>query len=147
MQQANCIFCKIARGEAPCTRVYEDQRTLAFMDIQPASEGHILVVSKEHFETLLEIDEANLTAVSLTVQRVARAIQHTLEPDGIRVAQLNGSAAGQTVFHYHVHLVPLMEGQKAGFHGRGVGDLDKIARIGGKIRSTLENLPPEKPVY
>lgn len=109
------------------------------MDINPASEGHALVTSKEHFENLLEIDHITLKATALTTQRMAKAIYRALKPDGIRLGQFNGTAAGQTVFHYHVHLVPMRLGQRVGAHGRGPGDLDEISAIAEKIRAALRS--------
>lgn len=134
----NCIFCKIVRGEAPAIKVHDDELTLSFMDIRPASEGHTLIISKEHFENLLDIDASPLTAVTLNVQRLARVIQGVLEPDGIRVNQFNGAAAGQTVFHYHTHIVPIWEGRYTGAHGRGPGDSQMIEGIARKIRTGLQ---------
>jgi histidine triad (HIT) family protein len=109
------------------------------MDINPASEGHVLVTSKEHFENLLEIDHITLKATALTTQRMAKAIYRALKPDGIRLGQFNGTAAGQTVFHYHVHLVPMRLGQRVGAHGRGPGNLDEISAIAEKIRAALQS--------
>jgi len=132
-----CIFCKIAQGAAPATTVYEDELTLAFMDINPASDGHLLIISKEHFENLLEIDEAALNAVMQTTQRLARAVQHSLNPDGMRISQFNGAAAGQTVFHYHNHIVPVRQGERPDAHGRGLGDSAVIQQIAERIRQAL----------
>jgi histidine triad (HIT) family protein len=135
--ETNCIFCKIARGEAPAVRVYEDDQTLAFMDISPASEGHTLVVSKMHFPNLLAIDTSTLTAVTLASQRLACALDRALQPDGIRVSQFNGAAAGQTVFHYHVHLIPIRQGQQVGAHGRSPADPEALAGIAARIRAAV----------
>ena len=136
-QKNNCIFCKIVRDDAPAIKIHEDEHTLAFMDINPASEGHTLVVSKEHFENILDIDAPALTAVSLATQRLAGAIYRALEPDGLRISQFNGGAAGQTVFHYHAHLIPIRRGQHAESHGRGPGNLERIKEIAQKISATL----------
>ena len=137
-QEGNCIFCKIVRGDAPAVKVHEDDLTLTFMDISPASEGHTLVIAKEHFENLLKIDGPTLIAVTLTTQRIAQAIQRALTPDGLRIGQFNGTAAGQTVFHYHVHIVPIRLGQRVGaHHGHGPGNLDEIRAVAEKIRAAL----------
>ncbi|MFO1372896.1 MAG: HIT domain-containing protein, partial [Candidatus Competibacteraceae bacterium] len=93
---AKCIFCKIVRGEIPAVKVHEDDHTLTFMDIQPASPGHTLVISKAHAPNLLEIAESDLFAVTATTQRIACAVQKALMPDGIRIVQTNGAAAGQS---------------------------------------------------
>jgi len=132
-----CIFCKIVRGEIPAIKVYEDEHTLTFMDIQPASPGHTLVISKTHAANLLEIADPDLLAVTLTVQRIARAVQRALEPDGLRIGQFNGAAAGQTVLHYHVHIVPMREGQRAGAHGRAPGNPEELKALAARIREAL----------
>jgi len=137
-ESAHCIFCKIVRGEIPAVKVYEDAQTLTFMDVRPASPGHTLVISKAHAPNLLEIAEADLLAVSSTVQRVARAVQKALSPDGIRIGQFNGAAAGQTVLHYHVHIVPMREGQKAGAHGREPANPEQLKALAAQIRAALE---------
>jgi histidine triad (HIT) family protein len=137
-QEENCIFCKIVKGGAQAIKVDEDELTLTFMDINPASAGHTLVISREHFENLLQIDAPTLTAVTLTTQRIALAVQQALQPDGIRIGQFNGAAAGQTVFHYHVHVVPMRLGQRTGAHGHGPGNLDEIREIAQRIRTALQ---------
>jgi histidine triad (HIT) family protein len=137
-ESAHCIFCKIVRGEIPAIKVHEDAQTLTFMDVRPASPGHTLVISKAHAPNLLEIAEADLLAVASTVQRVARAVQKALSPDGIRIGQFNGAAAGQTVLHYHVHIVPMREGQKAGAHGREPANPEQLKVLAAQIRAALE---------
>ena len=137
-EAASCIFCKIARGEIPAVKVHEDAQTLTFMDVRPASPGHTLVISKAHAPNLLEIAEVDLLAVASTVQRVARAVQKALSPDGLRIGQFNGVAAGQSVFHYHVHIVPMQEGQKAGAHGREPANPEQLKALAAQIRAALE---------
>lgn len=100
------IFTRIVSGEIPALKVYEDADTLAFLDIAPASPGHTLVICKNEVATLMELSDAQLVATARTTQRVAAALQKALQPDGINIMQNNGAAAGQTVFHYHVHLIP-----------------------------------------
>lgn len=139
-ESASCIFCKIVRGEIPAAKVHEDAQTLTFMDVYPASSGHTLVISKAHAPTLLEIAEADLLAVTVNVQRVARAVQKALAPDGMRINQFNGAAAGQTVPHYHVHIVPMREGQKAGAHGREPANSEQLKALAAQIRSALESM-------
>jgi histidine triad (HIT) family protein len=107
------IFSKIVRGEIAALKIYEDQATLAFMDISPASRGHALVISKDEHADLFTISPEVLDAVTRTVQRVARGLRAALQPDGINIIQNNGAAAGQTVFHYHVHIIPRWEGDNA----------------------------------
>ena len=137
-ESTRCIFCKIVRGEIPAVKVHEDAQTLTFMDVCPASPGHTLVISKAHAPNLLEIAEVDLLAVASTVQRVARAVQKALSPDGIRIGQFNGAAAGQTVLHYHVHIVPMREGQKAGAHGREPANPEQLKALAAQIRAALE---------
>ena len=107
------IFSKIASGEIPSIKLYEDERTLAFLDISPASRGHTLVICKEEFADLWSIPEETLVAVTRTVRRVAFGLRDALKPDGLNVIQNNGAASGQTVFHYHVHLIPRWEADNA----------------------------------
>ena len=101
-----CIFCRIVAGQIPSTRVYEDERTLAFMDIGQVNPGHVLVTVKAHAENFYALDEEQAAAAQRTALRVARAIRDAFSPQGLSVYQANGGAAGQTVFHYHMHLVP-----------------------------------------
>jgi len=107
---ADCVFCRIVAGQIPSTRVYEDGLTLAFMDIGQVNPGHVLVAIKPHAENLYALDDSQAAAVQRTTARVARAIRDAFAPAGLSVYQANGKAAGQTVFHYHVHLVPRYEG-------------------------------------
>ncbi|MEE8541483.1 MAG: HIT family protein [Desulfobacterales bacterium] len=102
----DCIFCKIVQGEIPSFKVYEDDNVLAFEDINPVSEGHTLVIPKNHAENLFEISSQDLAAVQAAAQRVARAIKQALNPIGIAALQLNGRGVNQEVMHYHLHLVP-----------------------------------------
>jgi histidine triad (HIT) family protein len=106
------IFSRIVSGEIPAVKVYDDAQTLAFMDINPASRGHTLVICKDEYPDLLSLPPEVLVAVARTTQRVAQAISAALHPDGVSVVQNNGSAAGQVVFHYHVHLIPRWDGDR-----------------------------------
>ena len=114
----DCIFCRIVAGQAPAARVHEDELTLTFMDIFPVSRGHTLIITKEHFANIFEASPAALAAVATISVRVARAIRAELAPEGLGVFQLNGAAAGQTVFHYHMHLIPRAPGEAFLLHGR-----------------------------
>ncbi|MCX6015657.1 MAG: HIT family protein [Chloroflexales bacterium] len=100
------IFTRIINGEIPAFKIFEDADTLAFLDIAPASPGHTLVICKNEVATLTELSDAQLLATARTTQRVATAIQQALQTDGINIIQNNGTAAGQEVFHYHVHIIP-----------------------------------------
>jgi histidine triad (HIT) family protein len=106
----NCVFCKIVARQIPATVVYEDEYTLAFMDIGQVNPGHVLVAVKKHAENIFALDDAQAAAAFRTAARVSRAIREAFAPHGLSVYQANGKAAGQTVFHFHVHLVPRHEG-------------------------------------
>lgn len=105
-----CIFCRIVRGEIPCIKVYEDERVLAFADINPISEGHTLLIPKAHAENLWEIPDADLSAVHLASRKLAHAIRTALRPTGVAALQLNGKGVDQVVMHYHLHLIPRLSG-------------------------------------
>ena len=104
------IFAKILRGEIPCHKVYEDEHTLAFMDVMPQADCHTLVIPKTPAENILDLPPGALAATIVTTQRVARAVKRAFDAPGILIAQLNGSAAGQSVFHIHFHVVPRWDG-------------------------------------
>jgi histidine triad (HIT) family protein len=107
---SDCVFCRIVAGQIPASRVYEDEATLAFMDMGQVNPGHVLVALKAHAENLYALDDAQSGALLRAAARVARALRDAFEPQGLSVYQANGKAAGQTVFHYHMHLVPRHEG-------------------------------------
>lgn len=107
------IFSRIVAGEIPSVKIYEDATTLAFLDIGPASHGHTLVIAKEEYPDIYSIPLALLHDVHTVTQRVALAIRAALKPDGLNIIQNNGAAAGQTVFHYHVHIIPRWDGDTA----------------------------------
>jgi len=102
----DCLFCKIVAGEIPSTRVDEDERTIAFMDINPATRGHLLVIPREHSADLLEVPLDDLVACVWMAQRLARKVKDRLGADGVNVLNSCGAAAWQTVFHFHVHVIP-----------------------------------------
>lgn len=105
----NCVFCRIVRGELPASVVYQDDLTIALMDIGSVNPGHMLIVAKPHVENLYGMDEDLAGAMFRTTARAARAAEKTLAPHGVSVYQANGKAAGQTVFHAHIHVVPRWE--------------------------------------
>lgn len=139
------IFTRIVNGEIPAARVYEDEQTLAFLDIGPASRGHTLVICKQELPTLLDLPPDLLAAVAYTVQRVARAVMDTLQPDGLNILQNNGAAAGQTVHHYHVHIIPRWEGDRAlGLWQPGTAAPDDLRQLASAISTYLgKELPHE----
>jgi len=102
----DCIFCKLVEGKIPSTRVYEDEHALAFMDLGQVNPGHVLVAVKKHAATVFELEEAQAEAIARAIVRISRALKDAFAPEGLSVYQANGKAAGQTVFHYHVHLLP-----------------------------------------
>jgi histidine triad (HIT) family protein len=102
----NCLFCKIVAGEVPSTRVHEDERTIAFMDINPATRGHLLVVPREHAQDLLEIPDEDLEACVRAARILARRLTERLDADGVNLLNSCGSVAWQTVFHFHLHVIP-----------------------------------------
>jgi len=104
--EQDCIFCRIARYEAPAHIVYEDDLTIAFLDINPMSRGHTLIVPKRHYRDLLEVPAEELQAVMVTAQRVAKALLAGLDAAGVNLLHATGAAAGQSVFHFHLHLIP-----------------------------------------
>ncbi|MEX8191661.1 HIT family protein [Comamonas guangdongensis] len=105
-----CIFCKLVKGEIPSAKIYEDELSIAFMDIGQATKGHVLVASKRHAVNLLELTPEEAGAVMQTAQRVAAAVNKAFDPDGINIFQANGAPAGQTVFHFHLHVLPRFVG-------------------------------------
>lgn len=106
----HCIFCKIVAGEIPAAKVYEDAQTIAFMDLGQVNPGHVLVASKRHAVTVLDLTPEEAAATMQTAQRIAHAAQKAFDPDGITLFQANGAAGGQTVKHFHIHVLPRHEG-------------------------------------
>ena len=130
----DCIFCKIVAGQMPAHKVYEDEHTLAFLDILPASRGHTLVIPKEHAVDIYEISPETLAATTIGAQTVAHMLRSKLKPDGLNVFQNNGPAAGQVIFHYHLHLVPRWEGVPASLHRRDKTDHAALAALAAELR-------------
>lgn len=133
----DCIFCKIIRREVPAAIIHEDEQTIAFMDAFPSSEGHALVVPKAHHPDLFSLTPEALQAATALAQRLAQAQKQALQPDGIIVSQFNGEAAGQTVFHYHVHVVPRWQGQDPAVHGRSQGDPKTLQDVAAKLAAEI----------
>ena len=136
------IFAKILRGEAPAFKVYEDAQTLAFMDLMPQVPGHTLVIPKYPAQDLFDVDAAILGDTIQVVQRVGAAVKQAFEAPGIMIAQLNGPAAGQTVFHTHFHIMPRFEGLEFKLHAREVEDAAVLASHARRIRACLPPQPP-----
>jgi histidine triad (HIT) family protein len=132
------VFARILRGEIPAHKVHEDVHTLAFMDVMPQADGHTLVIPKAAAENILEVPPEALAATILTTQRVARAVQRAFDAPGILIAQLNGSAAGQSVFHLHFHVVPRHAGLDLRFHARDMADPKILAEHAARVRAALD---------
>jgi histidine triad (HIT) family protein len=136
---SNNIFSKILRGEIPCHRVYEDDDTLAFMDVMPQSPGHLLVIPKTASRNMLDADPTVLSKLMPVVQKLAKAAQQAFDADGITVTQFNEASAGQTVFHLHFHIVPRYEAQPLKAHSGKMEDNELLAAQAEKIIGELGN--------
>ena len=136
----DCIFCKIVNGEIPCFKVYEDDRVLAFMDINPISPGHTLIIPKNHAANLKEISEEDLAAVHKASQKVLTGIETALSASGVACVQLNGRGVNQVVMHYHLHLIPKVpDGPDLPVSKWEIvpGNMDEIKLTAEKIQSAL----------
>ena len=132
------IFAKILRGEIPAHKIYEDEDTFAFLDIMPRAEGHTLVITKEKARDLFDISPEALARLMAVVQKLAPQIQEAVGADGVLIQQFNGAAAGQTVFHLHVHIVPRKEGEPLKAHAGKMEVQAKLAATAEKIRKALK---------
>jgi histidine triad (HIT) family protein len=135
---ADCVFCKIREGELPSMKIYDDERTMVIMDINPLNSGHCLVLTKTHAATLWETDPEDLKAAMVAAKKVALAIRQGLKPDGLNVLQANGAAAFQSVPHFHLHLIPRWTNDGKGFDWKLVpGNRDQIMKNGERIRALI----------
>ncbi|MBU1347748.1 MAG: HIT family protein [Alphaproteobacteria bacterium] len=134
------IFAKILRGEIPSVTVWEDDAVLAFMDVFPQSEGHVLVISKTSTaRNLLEVEPETLAALTAAVQRTACAVEKALSPDGVSIMQFNGEAGGQTVFHLHFHIIPRWVDRPLKGHAQaGMADVDQLKILAQRITQALD---------
>lgn len=138
MLDPDCIFCRIIRGEVPSFKVREDERTLAFMDINPANPGHVLIIPKFHAADVFEIEGPWLGASVDAVQKVAWAVRATLDPDGVNIVQANGPGAAQSVAHFHWHVLPRRKDDGLPLNWAiKPGDMAEIAALAERIRSNL----------
>jgi histidine triad (HIT) family protein len=133
----NNVFAKILRGEIPCVKVFEDDKSLAFMDVMPQIDGHVLVIPKESAENILDLSPESAGALMTATQTVAKAVKKGLSAPGIMLAMLNGAPAGQSVFHVHFHVIPRAHGVDMGLHARAMVDPKSLEPIAAKIRSAL----------
>ena len=129
----DCIFCAIAAGEIPSFKVYEDDRVLAYLDINPFSKGHTLVIPKEHAKGLLDADDQVLADLIVKVKRIAAHVAAKLGCDGFNILQNNGAAAGQTVRHVHFHIIPRWNGDPLTFENKK-GDMEALKALAEQIR-------------
>jgi histidine triad (HIT) family protein len=129
----SCIFCQIARKEAPASVVYEDDQVIAFMSIHPVSGGHTLVVPKKHYENIYEIPEEKMAYLYKIVKKITHAVNKAVDAEGTRIVQNNGEAAGQVIFHMHVHIIPMSKGRQW-IHYPENRDADALKDDARKIR-------------
>lgn len=131
------VFAKILRGELPCHKIYEDDKTLAFMDIMPRGDGHALVIPKSASRNIFDIEASDMAAVMNTVQKIARAAVKAFNADGATIQQFSEPAGGQIVFHTHVHVIPRFDGVKLRPHTGDMADNEVLAEQAEKIRQAL----------
>ena len=124
MIDRDCIFCKIAGGDIPSSTVYEDEQFRVLLDLSPATKGHALILPKQHYANIFEIDENILRDLIVLAKKVASAMKETLNCDGVNILQNNGEAAGQTVFHFHMHMIPRYKNDNVGL-GWHMGELSE----------------------
>ena len=135
----DCIFCKIIAGDIPSFKLYEDDNSFAFMDINPASEGHVLVIPKEHAANVYAVSDEAIAATVTTAKKIAAAVDKTLQPQGLNLIQCNGPAAAQSVMHFHMHVLPRSEGDELKLNwGIAPGNMDAIGELAARIREKLE---------
>jgi histidine triad (HIT) family protein len=136
----DCVFCKIVSGEVPCFKIFEDERVLGFADINPIARGHCLVIPKAHAENLLEITTDDLYAVHRAAKDISSALKESLGAGGIACVQLNGRLVNQVVMHYHLHLIPRVEGDPplpVSEWAPGKVDFDEIKKTARRIASAV----------
>jgi histidine triad (HIT) family protein len=139
MTTEDCVFCKIVAGEIPAFKIYEDEHTLAFMDINPANRGHALAIPKTHTPNLFESSDDVLAVTAATAKKVARAVQKTVKPDGLNLLQANGPGAAQSVFHLHLHVIPRFKDDNLMLNwGINPGDMDEIKALSEEIAANIE---------
>ena len=140
--ESDCIFCKIISGEIPCIRLFEDEHTLAFLDINPANEGHSLVIPKNHAINVYGISDEDIGRVAATAKRIAAAVEETLHPDGINLVQANGPGAGQSVFHFHIHVLPRKDGDELKMNWTPQSaDMEALGTLAERIKKKVPSFP------
>jgi len=136
----NNVFAKILRGELPCYKVYEDADTIAFMDLMPQSDGHLLVVPREAAVDIYDLSDQAAEAAIRTTKKLAQAVRKAFRPDGLRLAQFNGPASGQTVPHVHFHIVPIYADQPLRGHARDRQEADVLKAHAERVIAALSEL-------
>ncbi len=137
----NCLFCKIIRGEIPSVKIYENDKVFAFEDINPLTDGHTLIIPKQHAENLYELDEASLEAIHKASKKIAMAMKTGLNAAGVALLQLNGKAVNQVIMHYHLHLLPRKEdGPEISLTNWEMipGDMDRIKEIAATLKQAID---------
>jgi histidine triad (HIT) family protein len=138
MNEISCIFCRIAQKQASASLVYEDEQLIAFLDIRPLNEGHTLVIPKVHYESIFDIPRELIEYLHGVTKQIALAVKKATNADGISIIQQNGKAAGQDIFHLHVHVIPRYEGQKLPRESEiSEVDMEKLSQTAAKIRKHL----------
>ncbi|MCE2399448.1 HIT family protein [Candidatus Poribacteria bacterium] len=134
-----CIFCAIVEGKIPAAKVYENEHVFAFMDISPANPGHLVVIPKQHYRNIFDIPAEVASKIMEAVVPLATAIREALNPDGLNMIQNNEAAGFQTVFHFHLHLIPRWEADSLQplWQPRNEGNIEEISNIATKIREAL----------
>ena len=135
----DCIFCSIISGDVPATKVYEDDETFAFMDINPGNIGHLLVIPKEHYRNIFDIHPATAGKIMEVGTKLASAIKSALNPDGLNLFQSNEAAAFQSIFHFHLHLIPRWEDDSLVLPWKPKpGDMDQIRNVAAQIQGHVK---------
>lgn len=137
MREENCIFCKILAGEIPSVTVYEDDSFKAILDVNPAARGHVIILPKNHAADIFELPEEDAAGIMQVAKKIACALKATYHCDGINILQNNGEAAGQTVFHLHVHVIPRFDGDTVDIGWEKGSTPDDISAIADEIRANL----------
>ena len=137
-QKDDCVFCQIVSGEAHCHLIHEDELTMTFLDIFPSSPGHTLIITKQPFTDIFEVTPQALSAVASRSIAVAAALNQQFKPAGLGVFQLNNAAAGQTVFHYHMHLIPKYDDAELSIHSNTLADAGDLSALACQLRTHLE---------
>jgi histidine triad (HIT) family protein len=137
MEEDNCIFCKIVNNQIPCSKIFENEKIMAFLDLSPVNKGHALVIPKEHHKDLLDMPEATLSELTKAAKKVAKAVVKATKADGFNIGQNNGKAAGQIVFHFHLHVIPRFENDGLVPWPQGKYEEGEMDRLAKEISSIL----------